>query len=421
MWSPDSLKRTIRITGNLSQLYERLQAGAGTSAEEMTQAAQELDELASMTDVPGAAQMHQKYDSLLHPYLSQYGLRTSTPPLAWDQEAAMRQAFDQFEHTISRSKVVDFVHDLYRVVQALHDGKTVSDDTLNNILGRLDEMQTAVQQLAEEYPQLPGQYQRGVRRLRDQLGALAEQKVSAGNDQLLRGESEQALPLYQEAHNYYAAAEDIEGQGLALLGQAHAYHRQERHAEAEVAYRQSQRRFQPIGVRRRECLVVYAWGNLCLERSEHERARNLYQQGIRLAEAEADPARQAEGHRRMGDAWAAEGRFERAIVSYQKALDVARKPSNRDELRQTWTRMGGLYTGLQNFGEAIRSYEQALALADEATPPEEKAAILVQLNLAYQGAGQVEKAREAWGNAVQLAQKVDDPMFSDVVRKSQPQ
>jgi tetratricopeptide (TPR) repeat protein len=418
MWSSDSLKHTIRITGNLSQLYERLHAGAESSAEEMAWAAQELDELANLAAVPGAAQMHQKYDSLLHPYLQQYGLRTGAPPLAWDQDAAMRQAFDQFEQSISRSNVVDFVHSLYRVVQELHDGITVSDDTLNHILARLDGMQTGVQQLAVEYPQLPGQFQRGVQRLRDQLGDLAEQKVSAGNDHALRGQVEQALPLYQAAHDYYAAAEDAEGQGLALLGQAQAYHRQERHAEAEAAYRQSQGRFRQAGARRSECVVVYAWGNLCLERSQHEQARSLYEQGIRLAEA--DPARQAEGHRRVGDAWAAEGRFERTIVSYQSSLDVARQSGNHDEQRQTWTRLGSLHAALHNSAEAIRNYEAALTLTDEATYPEEKAAILVQLNLAFQDTGQMERAREAWGNAIELARNMDDPMFEEFVRMSQP-
>lgn len=84
-WSNASLKRAIQITGNLSKIYERLQAHMQLTHQEILQVKQELDELKARAEVPGAIDMYQKYDTLLNPYLQSYELDSRTP-LVGDQK-----------------------------------------------------------------------------------------------------------------------------------------------------------------------------------------------------------------------------------------------------------------------------------------------------------------------------------------------
>jgi tetratricopeptide (TPR) repeat protein len=233
--------------------------------------------------------------------------------------------------------------------------------------------------------------------------------VSAANAYALRGDFDQALTRYETAGKLFGASRDRDGQGMALLGLAQAFQSLERCDAAEAAYQEAQRCFQDCGARRRECQVVYAWGNLCREQARFERAMELYARGVFLAEAEGDQGRRAEGHRRIGDAWADQGNVSDAIVSYQTSLDIANGAGNAAEQRQTWSSLGRLYATLRRPFDAITCFEDALALVDEETYPEEEVALLFHLAEARLDAGQRNEALETWSRAVVIAETVADP------------
>ena len=71
-WRNSSLKRAIQITGNLSKACRRLRVQVQLSRQEILQVTQELDELKSMVEVPGALAMYHKYAALINPYLESY-------------------------------------------------------------------------------------------------------------------------------------------------------------------------------------------------------------------------------------------------------------------------------------------------------------------------------------------------------------
>ena len=73
-WSNTSLKRAIQITRNLSKVCKRLQVQVQLTRQEILQAKRELDELKTMSEVPGAIDMYQKYAALLKPYLQSRGV-----------------------------------------------------------------------------------------------------------------------------------------------------------------------------------------------------------------------------------------------------------------------------------------------------------------------------------------------------------
>lgn len=80
-WSNESLKRAIQITRNLSKVCECLQAQVQLSRRDILQVKQELEELKSKDEIPGAFAMYHKYAALLNPYLQSYEL-DSHPSLA---------------------------------------------------------------------------------------------------------------------------------------------------------------------------------------------------------------------------------------------------------------------------------------------------------------------------------------------------
>jgi tetratricopeptide (TPR) repeat protein len=386
----------------------------------MWQAAQELEELKALAVVPGAKEMHQKYRSLLHPYLQSYGLVSDQAPPAWDQDAAMRQMFNRFQQTMDKGRVIDFLQQLREVVDQLQGGMRVSQRVIDAIVSQSSEMGEAIQQMADEHPQLPGLFERNLQLLHTELGKLGERQLSTGYDHLIQGDFEKAIDFCQRAYEYYLAAQDFVGQGMALQGQAFAYQNLEQPDEAEEAYQQAQTRYQEGDAHNRECRLVYAWGNFCLEQSRFDQAKELYSRGIQLAEAEGDETLQVEGHTRMGNAWSDQGRFELAITSYQTAIDIAQSVGERTEQRQTWISLGRLYQSLQNPVDAIRCYEEALLLVDDQTSTNDEAAILVSMNMTYQALGQYKEAQERWKKALALAQEMGDPNFLNLVRLSQP-
>ena len=90
-WRNSSLKRAIQITGNLAKACRRLQVQVQLTRQEILQVTQELDELKSMVEVPGAIAMYHKYAALIDPYLQSYELDSCTS-LAGEQKAAYEVA-----------------------------------------------------------------------------------------------------------------------------------------------------------------------------------------------------------------------------------------------------------------------------------------------------------------------------------------
>jgi len=385
--------------------------------------------LQALTKIPGAEMMHQKYSALLAPYLQTYGLQPSSPVPIWNQQAAWGQVLERVQQSISKSRVVDYVHQIYQVVQQLEAGTEVSEETLRPLLTQLDEMKVAVQQLADEYPQLPGQFERGTQHLQNQL----DRDLAKGNDFLMQGKSEDALRSYERAYNCFLACQDIQGQGIALFGKAQAHQQQDEHTLAENCYKQARRCFVQISDRVKECTLLYAWGNLCRERSQPQKARNFYYQGINLLQGKANEEQIPEGYKRIGDSWADERRFDKAITYYQKALKIAQKLENVDEEQKIWISQGALYGSLENLEEAIYCYKKALSLTNESTYPEDRVMIELYLSQTYQALAEKEEAlghKQKADKQKQEAQKyfqagevlVDklDPFFQEMFQMGRP-
>jgi tetratricopeptide (TPR) repeat protein len=251
------------------------------------------------------------------------------------------------------------------------------------------------------------------------LSEQALRDLGTGNDYALRGQDASALPFYRRAYENFEIAHDRGGRGLAALALAVSSQGQDLHEKAEELYQEARSCFFEIGMRSRERQVLYGWGNLCRERSQLERARMLYLEGIQLAHDEIDEQGEAQGYRNLGDTWAAEGHFSEAISYCQKGLQLAQHAQDRNEQRQSLHSLGSLYSSVGDRKEAIECYTQALQLADESTNPAELVGCLIALSMESSAIGLQQQALKFWEEAAELAKQLG-PAFEQAVQQARP-
>jgi tetratricopeptide (TPR) repeat protein len=408
-----ALNRSLHLTGCLSQLNQRLAAGQAVSREEMAQALEQLRELESQSDVPGAETMHEKYSALLQPYLQSAGLAIGAKPGGWDQAAAQQRVFSLFQQSIDKSKAVSYVHGIYKLLERLTDGQQFDRHEVASIFEEKPAMTALINQYASEMPQLAGQFDQVLGRL---SLLVVNQLMSKGTELALEGKFHEAITNYELAAEYCRKANDTDGLGMALQAKGQASQWLEDTDSADACYAEARECYQQSGSGSRECQLLFAWGSLWLELSNTKRARELFSSAAELAEAEGNGVQQAEGLRHVGESWALEGDLDAASESYEAALAAAESAGNAEEQRRTLGKWADLYRTLNSWEEAAECLERALAMVDDATYPEERVAILFHLSNTYEGAGQIKRARKAFDQAYAIAEEAHDEQMLATLR-----
>lgn len=250
---------------------------------------------------------------------------------------------------------------------------------------------------------------------------LGKRKVEAASEHVLRGEDKDALALYKQASAHFQTAHNRKDQGLTLWGQAQAFANLGQLNAAKEAFSEAQDCFQECGAGKLECELIYDWGNLYVEETDFNQARKLYDQGIRLAQAEGDEMLQAEGYSKIGYTWAQQGHFEQAIENYQKAIKAARLAGDVRQQLMTWIDLARLHYSLDIPQEMLRCCQEALSLVGDTTYPEDQAAVLVQATRAYKALGDRENALKNWEKAMALAQEAGYPQLLEMVNLFKPE
>jgi tetratricopeptide (TPR) repeat protein len=381
----------------------------------MAQAVEQLRELETQFGVPGAEMMHQKYSALLQPYFQSAGLATKAKPGSWDQEAAQQRVLSLFQQSMDKSKAVNYVHGIYKLVERLTAGEQFDADEVASIFQEKPAMTALVNQYASEMPQLAVQLEHVLSRL---SSVVADQLMSKGSQLALEGNYNEAIANYESAADYCREANDMDGLGMALQGKAQAYQWLQDADSADACYAEAQECFQQSGSSSRECQLLFAWGSLWLELPDTERARELFSFAGELAEAEGNGVQQARSLRHVGESWALEGDLDAASENYEAALAAAESAGDAEEQRRTLGKWADLYRTLNSWDDAAECLERAFALVDDATYPEERVAILFHLSHAYAGAGQITRARQAFDQAYSIAEEAQDEQMLAMLRRA---
>jgi tetratricopeptide (TPR) repeat protein len=110
--------------------------------------------------------------------------------------------------------------------------------------------------------------------------------------------------------------------------------------------------------------LFHSYGELSLERGEHDKALSYADECLQLAESTNRPKNVVKGRRLRGQVLAAQGEYGDAEVQIEMALAIARELGNPPQLWKTLVALGDLRNVQDRPKDAIEAFSEASAIID---------------------------------------------------------
>lgn len=226
------------------------------------------------------------------------------------------------------------------------------------------------------------------------LGRIAEALGKAGEAQ---SAYEQAKTLFQQAQDRPGFSESLIRLGSLLIAQGRA---KDGLADLKAALKDAGERGDHV----QEVMVLTLMGDSHLRDGERGEARVLYEEGLKLAEAQQDAKAEAGFRARLAWLYETAGQSAEGAKSAWRALALYQSLRDRSQEADTWSLLGNLHQHEGNLTLALEYHGRALGLYRALRDSVREAGSLVNLAVVYETQGSQQEATETQQKALALLQ-----------------
>lgn len=239
---------------------------------------------------------------------------------------------------------------------------------------------------------------------------LAEALMLQGDSLLLSGQPQAALPLYQEARNLFAAADNQGAVATSLTRVGVALHEQGDLADAEEMYQESLATLSRIGSIQGVATQLANLGLLYKNRGDMPRAQKALEEALVSYEASGDQVLRARALHGLGQVLAARGDLAGARQQFEQSLAIARRTGNRIDQARATRQLGADLARQDRLKEGLRLHEQAYELTQRVGDPVRGSSFLASSAEDLFHLGNLQEARRRLAKALEMKRRGQDKM-----------
>jgi tetratricopeptide (TPR) repeat protein len=229
----------------------------------------------------------------------------------------------------------------------------------------------------------------------------------------IRGNSDQAFLMAQEAYRLWQELKDPAGLARAAGALGSVYHHRGEYVQARGYYRLSMDYAQQAGLERDLCQAVNQMGLILFEMRELEGSLEYYRQALEIAERNDDPHYITMAAGNIGNIHLERNELDQALKCYQLALDQSLKTGDKQSIAFGIGNIAIIFEKRGDFAESLkwnrRQYDIFMELGDQA----HLTVCLLNMGTTYLQLGMLDRAGECLARQVELgARNSDRPILS---------
>ncbi len=231
-----------------------------------------------------------------------------------------------------------------------------------------------------------------------------------------RGEHGQALALFEQAEEIFAAAGNAAGHAYALAMRGLVLRVQGRYAAAIARSQEALAQLSGASAEERFCMALaYRVAGSChFRQGQTAEGQESYQQALRLFEELDAPYDVGMVHHDLGFGYEMMGDLERAASNYQAALERWQELENPGPWANTLNSLGVIYYLQGRYEESAHMLDEALSKSRTAGDPRVEALVWASLGDLHRDQGTYERARQSYEQALEIAQRSRARLCSDL-------
>jgi len=240
------------------------------------------------------------------------------------------------------------------------------------------------------------------------IAAEAEQLYLQANEQLNRGQAQEAVALFEQARQLFAKAGDVRSEGLSLAMLGVSYRRLGNYPRALELSEQALIRLRQAGDRASEASTLLSMATTYSYLGQLEKAFELGEQGLAIHRELGSPEGEADALNTVGQLYGDTGQYDKAVELMTRSLQIRRDIGDR---RGEGLMLGNLAVVRSNQGqyaEALDLYQQSLVIRREIGDRGGEGTLLNAMARLYQDLGQPNQAVAAYQQALVIRQEIKD-------------
>ncbi len=237
--------------------------------------------------------------------------------------------------------------------------------------------------------------------------------VKRGNQQLDRGQFQEALETFQQLLNIVRALRsrqsaviNLEGMTLELIGRV--YTELQQYPQALQSYQQALRIAQATEDKKQEGSILNGIGEVYFSWDEYSQALQFFKQALVIRQELDDKKAEGVTLNNIGAAYGRLSKFQQALELFNRALAIHRAAGSRIGEAQSLTGIGTAYRNLSQYQQALEFHKQALDIYREVGNRQREGGSLENIAVVYEKLAQSSQALKFYGQALDIYMEVGD-------------
>jgi len=244
----------------------------------------------------------------------------------------------------------------------------------------------------------------------------AEALLMEANARERMGQSDQAIPLIQQARELYTSAGYREGAARTLLINGDILFDQGHYEEAKKLFNDALVVFQETGSHGRIRSSYERLGNVAYSQGKLVEAKEYYERTMRLDEEVHNVRGLSSDYGNLANALDGLGDLKGSLKMQLQSLAAFNDVGDKRGASETLNNLGNLYVEIGNFDEARKQYDQALAIAKETSYRRGEPFPISGIGDTLLAKGDTAGAGKKYTEALALCEEMKDEDFGGQVR-----